>query len=183
MSSLTVIKVREGKFVSLKCLEESLLELGLADYVNIIKNEQGVYQLSYEKRIDSIRANKVHNELSLSLKKIIEKVTPIYIEKMTIQELTKKGFRLKEKQKIGNEKKLYLEKDKSTGKNEKFVITIHQNNRITLDAINFNGRLCLNASKSLEKKLGTVLKRDLKPEATLQIRTKSKISERRYLRI
>lgn len=186
MSSITVIKVREGSFVSRECLEESLEQLGLIDYVNIVQNQKGVFQLAYDRKVRNKETGSIHEKLTTDLKKLIARITPIYTEKFATLELEKKGFHVKSRKQVGTEVQILMERTKplsKVGLLEKYKITIHQNNRVTLDAINFSGRTCLTVSNKLERKLGSVVKRDFKPEAQIHVSRSSIISGERHLRI
>jgi len=187
MSSLTVVKVREGVFVSQECLEQALLELDLQNTVRIEINERNFAQLTLSDKVEVERVHARSQDLQTKLTNILTHVTPVYARILAIKELEAKGFRVKTKEKLENgETRIIMEREQALtegGKFERMVVTIHNDNTVTLDAINFTGRSCLKTTGSLETKLGKVKKRELKPEAMIQPGRKTSVRKRQRLRL
>ena len=184
MSQLVTVKIREGVFTSLTCLEKSLDELGL-NFLNIEQTEQGHYSIALSKAsVRDGQVSSVKQNLKDTAQSLLLKIQPVYARLLAIQELKQKGFTERKRTQSSEGEYILMEREiplKDGGGFERIEITIHNDNTITLNHHNFVGRSCVKVSDKLVRQLGSVIDREMKPEAESKLQAKTQ--DRNRLRI
>lgn len=186
MSSITVIKVQHQLgFVDLECLEKSLDINNLLNQVTI-QQQEGKYTLLLTQSARNGQATRVKAELEHQLEKIIKSILPEYLKLLSIKDFEAKKFTLKREKKESDGLLLVFERTKALkdgGDFERLLVKIRDDNTVTIDAVNFTGRKCLDTTKSFENKIGKVIRRDMKPESKVKITQSEKTRDKQRLRL
>ncbi len=186
MSSITVIKIQHNLgFVDLECLEKSLEKNKFYNQVTI-QQLAGKYTLSMSQRATNSQSSKIRAELEKQMEIIIAGILPDYVRFLSIKDFEAKKFSLKREKQESDGLLLVFERTKSLkdgGEFERLLVKIRDDNTVTIDAVNFAGRKCLDTTKSFENKVGKVIKRDMKPESKVKTSQNDKTRDRQQLRI
>ena len=186
MSSLTTIRLsHQHGFLSLECLEESLIEHNIQKTFEIVQVGQ-YYQLTSSTTTRDGNKKRIEENLLNVLDNIIIQILPTYTRLLAISEFKHKKFDLKSEKTTSEGRVLIFEKSSSLmegGKFVRFIVTLRPYNTLTVDAINFTGRKCLDTTGSFESKIGKVIKREMKSEANVSAQGRTETQDRQRLRI
>jgi len=186
MSSLTTIRIsHKHGFLSKECLEESLKVHDLQTSVEIEQNGR-FFQLITGTRTTAGKRRSTEEHLQSVLDNTVNQILPTYTRLLAIKEFEAKKFVLKNEKTTSEGKVITFEKSaslKEGGKFERLIVTIRPDNTLTVDAVNFTGRKCLDTTGSFEAKIGKVIKRKMKPESNVSKQNKIETLDRQRLRI
>ncbi len=186
MSSLTTIRIsHKHGFLSKECLEESLEVHNLQNSVDIEQLGR-FFRLVTSTRTRAGNRSRAEEQLQSVLDNTINQILPTYTRLLAIKEFEAKKFVLKSEKSTSEGEVLIFEKSASLqegGKFERLIVTIRHDNTLTVDAVNFTGRKCLDTTGSFEAKIGKVIKREMKPESSVSKQNKIEAQDRQRLRI
>ena len=157
MSGITTIKVKIGEYKCSSCLEETIDEQGLLHQISI-EESQGVFKLEISKQSQDYYQNQERKLLEQTIKKIHNKILPLYTEKHAIHSLVQKGFSHVKSYKDIDNYKLIFEKITGVGANQnimRYTITvIPKENKILIDGGNMPGQYCRQYSRKFQRSMG-----------------------------
>ncbi len=186
LSSITTVRIsHEQGFINLECLEEALKIHNLFLSFQIIKVKDK-YQLNAITSTRDGNKRKIEESLKNQLNSAVIQILPTYIRLLAIKDFESRNFIFKNESNTSVGKLLVFEKSSSLregGEFQRILITIREDNTLTIDAVNFVGRTCLETTRPFESKIGKVLKREMKLEANIFTRKKTETQNKQKLRI
>jgi len=186
LSSLTTIRItHEQGFFNKECLEEALKvhKLNSSFEITQLGNK---FQLRSSLTTKDGNKNSIEASLLQNLNNAVKTILPTYTRLLAIKDFESRKFRLIKESHTSEGNVLLFEKAatlKEGGEFQRLIVTIRNDNTLTIDAVNFTGRSCIEATKPFETKVGKVIKRDMKPEAKVGIQQKASKQERERLRL
>lgn len=183
MSSLTTIKMKHKLgFVCRESLEGALKahNISLDSELAIIES-QGKFQLTSSKQVRNGQVQLTSEQLTTKLDEIVKKILPAYTRLLAIKDFQAQNFSLVRERSEREGQILVFEREKSLvegGQFERLIVTIRPDQTLTIDAENFTGRSCLDATGGFENRIGRVVSRELKPEYQMTRQSSSNLQNR-----